>query len=72
MDSDGNTLTPTNADAVAIDLPTLPTGRRFNPAKLATGDFKKCTEPWALSSIISWLKFMTEGENDLKEGAIQE
>ena len=72
MDSDGNTLTPTSADAVAIDLPTLPTGRRFNPAKLATGDFKKCTEPWALSSIISWLKFMTEGENDLKEGAIQE
>lgn len=72
IDSDGNTLTPASADAVAIDLPTLPTGRRFNPAKLSTSDFKKCTEPWALSSIISWLKYMTEGENDLKEGAIQE
>ncbi|KAF3045191.1 hypothetical protein E8E12_010547 [Didymella heteroderae] len=71
-DSDGNTLTPSSGDAVAIDLPTLPTGRRFNPAKLSTNDFKKCTEPWALSSIISWLKFMTEGENDLKEGPIQE
>jgi hypothetical protein len=71
-DSDGNTLTPASADAVAIDLPTLPTGRRFNPAKLSTNDFRKCTEPWALSSIISWLKFMTEGENDLKEGPIQE
>ncbi|KAF1931662.1 Rho guanyl nucleotide exchange factor [Didymella exigua CBS 183.55] len=71
-DSDGNTLTPASADAVAIDLPTLPTGRRFNPAKLSTNDFKKCIEPWALSSIISWLKFMTEGENDLKEGPIQE
>lgn len=72
IDSDGNTLTPGSADAVAIDLPTLPAGKRFNPAKLSTNDFKKCTEPWALSSIIAWLKTMTEGENDLKEGPIQE
>ena len=72
MDSDGNTLTPGSAEAVAIDLPTLPAGKRFNPAKLSTSDFKKCAEPWALSSIIAWLKSMTEGENDLKEGPIQE
>jgi hypothetical protein len=71
-DSDSNTLTPSSADAVAIDLPTLPAGKRFNPAKLSTNDFKKCTEPWALSSIISWLKTMTEGEQDLKEGPISE
>ncbi|KAF2014652.1 hypothetical protein BU24DRAFT_218844 [Aaosphaeria arxii CBS 175.79] len=71
-DSDGNTLTPNSAEAVAIDLPTLPAGKRFNPAKLSSNDFKKCTEPWALSSIISWLKTMTEGENDLKEGPITE
>lgn len=72
VDSDNNTLTPGSADAVAIDLPTLPAGKRFNPAKLSTNDFKKCTEPWALSSIIAWLKHMTEGENDLKEGPIRE
>jgi hypothetical protein len=72
MDSDGHTLTPGSAEAVAIDLPTIPAGKRFNPAKLSTIDFKKCTEPWALSSIITWLKNMTEGENDLKEGPIQE
>ncbi|KAF1838445.1 hypothetical protein BDW02DRAFT_594696 [Decorospora gaudefroyi] len=72
MDSDGNTLTPGSAEAVAIDLPTIPAGKRFNPAKLSSIDFKKCTEPWALSSIITWLKSMTEGENDLKEGPIQE
>ncbi|KAF2647947.1 hypothetical protein K491DRAFT_708982 [Lophiostoma macrostomum CBS 122681] len=70
VDSDGNTLTPSSADAVAIDLPTLPAGKRFNPAKLSSNDFKKCTEPWALSSVISWLKTMTEGEQDLKEGPI--
>lgn len=72
IDSDGNTLTPSSADAVAIDLPTLPAGKRFNPAKLSSTDFKKCTEPWALSSIIAWLKLMTEGENDLKEAPISE
>lgn len=73
IDSDGNTLTPGSADApVAIDLPTIPAGKRFNPAKLSTNDFKKCAEPWALSSIIAWLKMMTEGENDLKEGPLQE
>lgn len=72
IDSDGNTLTPASAEAVAIDLPTLPAGKRFNPAKLSTADFKKCSEPWALSSIIAWLKVMTEGENDLKEGPIHE
>lgn len=71
IDSDGNTLTPASTD-VAIDLPTLPAGKRFNPAKLSTNDFKRCTEPWALSSIIAWLKAMTEGENDLKEGRIHE
>jgi hypothetical protein len=72
LDSDGSTLTPASADAVAIDLPTIPAGKRFNPAKLSTSDFKKCTEPWALSTMISWLKMMTDGENDLKEGPIQE
>ncbi|KAF1999004.1 hypothetical protein P154DRAFT_621280 [Amniculicola lignicola CBS 123094] len=71
-DSDGNTLTPVSTDAVAIDLPTLPAGKRFNPAKLSSNDFRRCTEPWALSAIIAWLKFMTEGENDLKEGPITE
>ncbi|KAF2268953.1 hypothetical protein CC78DRAFT_612819 [Lojkania enalia] len=69
-DSDGSTLTPNSAEGIAIDLPTLPAGKRFNPAKLSSNDFKKCTEPWALSSIISWLKGMTEGEADLKENAI--
>ncbi|KAF2279587.1 uncharacterized protein EI97DRAFT_492149 [Westerdykella ornata] len=71
-ESDGNTLTPGSAEAVAIDLPTLPAGKRFNPSKLSSRDFDRCTEPWALSSIISWLKTMTEGEQDLKEGPITE
>jgi hypothetical protein len=72
VDSDGNTLTPASADAVALDLPTLPAGKRFNPSKLTASDFRKCTEPWALSSIIAWLKSMAEGEADLKENAITE
>ena len=55
-----------------IDLPAIPAGKRkkFNPAKLSTSDFTKCTEPWALSSILAWVKDMTEGEADLKEQPI--
>lgn len=72
VDNDANAMTPGPTEGVAIDLPTLPAGKRFNPAKLSSNDFKKCTEPWALSSIITWLKTMTDGENDLKEGPLRE
>ncbi len=58
------------ASAIAIDLPIIPAGRRFNPAKLTASDFRRCAEPWALSSVTSWLKMMAEGEADLKEQAI--
>ncbi|KAK4696930.1 RHO1 GDP-GTP exchange protein 1/2, partial [Lecanoromycetidae sp. Uapishka_2] len=55
-------------------LPEIPSGKRrkFNPSKLSTTDFKKCAEPWALSSIVDWIKEMSEGEADLKESAIVE
>ena len=61
-----------NPSAELLDLPAIPTSKRrkFNPAKLSTADFKKCSEPWALSSIMDWLKDMTEGEADLKEHAV--
>ena len=56
----------------AIDLPSIPVGRRkkFVPSKLSTADFAKCPEPWAFSSILAWVKLMTEGETDLKEQPI--
>ena len=55
-----------------IDLPSIPAGKRrkFIPSKLSTNDFKSCTEPWALSSILAWIKEMTDGESDLKENAV--
>ena len=61
-----------NASAELLGLPTIPTGKRrkFNPAKLSTNDFKRCAEPWALSSITNWMKEMSEGESDLKEHAV--
>ncbi|EOD49386.1 hypothetical protein GTA08_BOTSDO12300 [Neofusicoccum parvum] len=57
---------------MTLDLPALPAGKRFNPSKLTPKDFAKCTEPWALSSIIAWLRMMAEGETDLKEHLIVE
>lgn len=61
-------------DSMAIDLPVIPAGRRkrFNPAKLSSEQFNKCTEPWALSSIVAWVKELAEDETDLKEHTIAE
>ncbi|EED12932.1 Rho guanyl nucleotide exchange factor, putative [Talaromyces stipitatus ATCC 10500] len=58
--------------AIALDLPTIPAGRRkkFNPAKLSSEQFRKCTEPWALSAIVAWVKDLSEDETDLKEQAV--
>jgi RhoGEF domain/Pleckstrin homology domain len=61
--------TSTAQSAVALDLPTIPR-KKFNPSKLSTEQFKKCTEPWALSSVVTWLKDLADEESDLKEHAI--
>ena len=71
-DSGGESVTPPGASAIAIDLPSIPAGKRFNPSKLTAADFKRCAEPWALSSLVFWLRSMAEGEEYLKEHAIVE
>ncbi|KAI4274277.1 MAG: hypothetical protein L6R35_006339, partial [Caloplaca aegaea] len=55
-----------------LGLPEIPVGKRrkFNPAKLSTSDFKSCSEPWALSSIVAWLREMSEGTADLKRSMV--
>ncbi|KAF2759073.1 hypothetical protein EJ05DRAFT_509942 [Pseudovirgaria hyperparasitica] len=70
--SETSTLVEPQGDAVALDLPALPAAKRFNPAKLTANDFRKCSEPWALSSIFEWMKGLAAGEADLKEHAIVE
>ena len=62
--------TPQSSSSVVLDLPALPAGKRFIPAKLTVNDFRKCAEPWALSSLSAWLKLMAEGEQDLREHTI--
>lgn len=59
-------------NAMTLDLPTIPAGRRkrFHPAKLSSEQFKLCTEPWALSSILAWVKELSQDETDLKEQAV--
>ena len=60
------------AASMALDLPDIPTGRRkkFNPAKLSSEQFKKCPEPWALSSILGWVRDLSEDEPYLREQII--
>ena len=59
-------------NAITLDLPTIPAGRRkrFNPSKLSSEQFKKCSEPWALSSILDWIRDLSQDETDLKKQAI--
>lgn len=57
--------------AVSLDLPAIPR-KKINPLKLSTEQFKKCSEPWALSSLVTWLKDLADEESDLKEHAILE
>ncbi|KAL8967625.1 MAG: hypothetical protein Q9183_002826, partial [Haloplaca sp. 2 TL-2023] len=66
----GTDATPDSAQPQSADLlglPEIPMGkRRFNPAKLSTAEFRRCSEPWALSSIVSWIRELSEGTVDLK------
>ncbi|KAL4924273.1 putative Rho guanyl nucleotide exchange factor [Aspergillus undulatus] len=64
-------LDPSSA-AIPLDLPIIPAGRRkkFHPSKLSSEDFRRCPEPWALSSILTWIRDLTEDETDLKEHAV--
>lgn len=64
--------TSINNSAELLGLPEIPEGKRkkYNPAKLSSNDYKKCQEPWALSSVLNWIKEMSEGEPYLREGSI--
>jgi hypothetical protein len=57
------------ASSMGLDLPALPR-KKFNPAKLTREQYKKCDEPWALSSIVAWIRDLAEEETDLKEQAL--
>ncbi|CAK7209075.1 Rho guanine nucleotide exchange factor [Sporothrix bragantina] len=63
-----------DAASTAYDVITLPTGRRkkFVPSKLTLNDYRRCHEPWALSSIARWVREMADGEPDLKRKTIEE
>ncbi len=69
----------TPQSGIPLDLPALPAGRRkkFSPSRLATSDYNKCSEPWALSGIASWIREMAggdtgEGESDLRQKTIED
>jgi hypothetical protein len=59
----------TSDAGMALDLPALPR-KKFNPNKITTEQFKKCSEPWALSSISNWLRDLAEEETDLREQTV--
>jgi len=44
----------------------------FDLSTLSTEQFKQCSEPWALSSIVAWIKYLAKDKVDLREQAIAE
>lgn len=64
----------TPSSLAAYDAITLPSGRKkkFIPSKLSSTDMKRCTEPWALSGIASWVREMAEGDPETKRKTIEE
>lgn len=75
LNHQGTTLQEYETTSVgAFDAITLPSGRKrkFVPSKLNAGDFRRCTEPWALSGIESWVREMADGESDLREKMVEE
>ncbi|GAM88503.1 hypothetical protein ANO11243_065360 [Dothideomycetidae sp. 11243] len=60
-------------NTVTIDLPSLPS-KRFNISKLGASEFRRCEEPWALSSIYQWVRHIANPEQvtELKESMIRE
>ena len=61
-----NSETPSR---MGLYLPPIPR-KKFNPTKLSKDQYKKCDEPWALSSIVAWIRDLAEEETDLKEQAL--
>ena len=55
--------------SMGYDLPSIPK-KAFAPEKITANHFKKCTEPWALSSITQWLKNVVADYDDLREHAL--
>lgn len=55
----------------ALNLPALPK-KRYRADTLSADQFKKCSEPWALSSILQWIRELAQEEADLEEKNIVE
>lgn len=63
----------TPQDSLISQLPAIPLAKKkFEPTKISTREFKKCTAPWALSAISSWIRELADGETYLRERTVEE
>lgn len=64
---------PPAAAPAPIDLPSLGL-KRFSASRLGAVEFRKCEEPWALSSIYSWFRQVAPPDevSELKEAMIKD
>ena len=60
-------------DSLIGHLPAIPLGKKkFEPSKISTREFRRCTAPWALSAIAAWVRELADGEQYLRERTVEE
>ncbi|KAI5284016.1 hypothetical protein KEM54_001649, partial [Ascosphaera aggregata] len=67
-----NATVTSPTETVELDLPVIPQGRqgRLEPSKLTNVHFDKCEEPWALTSLVAWLRKLCQEVTDLSEDSL--
>lgn len=57
---------------LSFDLPAIPFGRQgqLEPSRVSKTQFDQCTEPWALSSVVTWLKSLASKVTEVSRGGL--
>lgn len=68
---DAYDLTTPKSDIVPLDLPTIPR-KKLDTGKISAETYRRCSEPWSMSAVFTWIKSLTDEETDLKESTLTE
>lgn len=69
--NDGFDLATPKTDMGSLDLPAIPR-KKLDPSKISAETYKKCSEPWSMSAVFTWIRSLADEETDLKENTLTE
>lgn len=68
----GYDLANPKTDMSTLDLPAIPPRKKLDPSKIPVETYRRCSEPWSMSSVFAWIKSLTDEDTDLKENTLCE